>query len=1044
MLLFRAIECQVGDIRLIFKLGDQSRSRQRIFTGHARGFTLSTKVCEGKDQVSQREILGGCPRNPDYDAEVMVFSAAMRELLIDRRDSAAKSPLVRVIYIGPVELNGFVTQWSFATSSAPRFVQGDPNASLLVASLGITSPQLSERMDVLAEVIDDLRLSTERVHQPTPARQTIGFVPRLKIDICVNDVIACLIPVDERTEPTSSLILSSTQCVMSLSSNYIFFPLEKPNLPSVEGQAYIPVEKVFTFNSILGPAFVTCLPKPFSLDTTNRVSRYADSSAGFGDPLLSISALELKLDGRILGCLYDEEQSVVLDLSSTILDTTCVTDAVSMELWQPAAISSLKHLIGFVQRVSSVNGTTSSRDERPGPKSRIPVSIYVHVAISQLGIIVTGKDLNPAEDGSLSRGVALRSGLAVQFCSLPSHGNSLRMKRQHAQAHARQRLWLPDELITDVIGFSDVEKRDADSTSFFKINIWDTALRSAIATEFAADHSYEVAEEVEELKSSEFFWISRIEIDATLSIFNSPHPSKSKRLQMNIKIPYTHTKLQLAETYCLLLASNTLRQFLLPSSQQNFERKDADFDISFRVSVDTCQALLKFPLQEQLSLRFNGLKVQKVHGDSMKVDFTSLLIWVPLPARDNRWEEIIRLKSWRTTISFSPTEPLAMVFEGDSAHIRIPHTYVLADLILDLNVSFKCIKHLFSALSSEVGSIIAIPTPNAEPAKIVPVISLKIGCFSLEAADDPLESRLGLAWRAGLEAARSRIEREDAFEAKVAAIHVAEIEQGNVVGERFTPTHTVSVEEARERLMQVHSLSWSAIHREFREEQRRREDALRKHMPGGHINLSHDDIKPLVPVTPLSKFPPLLRIVFNRFSIAVTQPLFPSCDLPEFLYDFGKGLPKETEFSLLVPMHLNLSLGPTSVTLRDYPLPLLKVPPGSSDTTPAWAIDTDLVIAEEMGDSTCLIWKKCTVLDAGVSGVGTKALALSVPKTTMPVKTYANPHINVLTNDLTELCWGASYNAALQDVMRVIDSLSSPPPDPSPIIGFWDKVSLSP
>ena len=71
---------------------------------------------------------------------------------------------------------------------------------------------------------------------------------------------------------------------------------------------------------------------------------------------------------------------------------------------------------------------------------------------------------------------------------------------------------------------------------------------------------------------------------------------------------------------------------------------------------------------------------------------------------------------------------------------------------------------------------------------------------------------------------------------------------------------------------------------------------------------------------------------------------------------------------------------------------------------------------------------------------GASRLAVHIPKTIMPVKSYARPTICVMTDGITDFSWGVSYGPATQDLMRVIDTLSHAPRDSSPAIGFWDKV----
>jgi hypothetical protein len=139
-------------------------------------------------------------------------------------------------------------------------------------------------------------------------------------------------------------------------------------------------------------------------------------------------------------------------------------------------------------------------------------------------------------------------------------------------------------------------------------------------------------------------------------------------------------------------------------------------------------------------------------------------------------------------------------------------------------------------------------------------------------------------------------------------------------------------------------------------------------------------------------------------------------------------------------MHVKLNLSSLRVTLRDYPLPLINIPPHADKNTAAAEFETDLVIAEEMGTDMSVDWIDCPVVEPCHGIYGVAPLSISVPKTIMPVKTYASPVVRFLTNDVTIFSWGVSYGPATQDLMRVAESLSCSSRDSSPSIGFWDKV----
>lgn len=143
-------------------------------------------------------------------------------------------------------------------------------------------------------------------------------------------------------------------------------------------------------------------------------------------------------------------------------------------------------------------------------------------------------------------------------------------------------------------------------------------------------------------------------------------------------------------------------------------------------------------------------------------------------------------------------------------------------------------------------------------------------------------------------------------------------------------------------------------------------------------------------------------------------------------------------------MHLNITLTDVQVSLRDYPLPLLYIPSRTADdASPSVVFDSNLVIAEEMGPSQSVDWIPCPVVGLDDGLARNSLFVVHVPKTFMPVKTYARPLVSVLTDQTTAFAWGVSYSPAIQDVVRVLESLTPETRDPSPHIGFWDKVRTS-
>jgi hypothetical protein len=118
------------------------------------------------------------------------------------------------------------------------------------------------------------------------------------------------------------------------------------------------------------------------------------------------------------------------------------------------------------------------------------------------------------------------------------------------------------------------------------------------------------------------------------------------------------------------------------------------------------------------------------------------------------------------------------------------------------------------------------------------------------------------------------------------------------------------------------------------------------------------------------------------------------------------------------------------------------IPPQTDKTVFVFDFDTDLVVAEEMGTELSVDWVDCPVVTSDYGLPGAAPFSLSVPKTIMPVKSYANPVIDVTATAPTIFSWGVSYGPGTQDVMRVVETLSSSPRDSSPGMGFWDKVNF--
>ncbi|KAG9096705.1 hypothetical protein FRC06_008417 [Ceratobasidium sp. 370] len=415
-------------------------------------------------------------------------------------------------------------------------------------------------------------------------------------------------------------------------------------------------------------------------------------------------------------------------------------------------------------------------------------------------------------------------------------------------------------------------------------------------------------------------------------------------------------------------------------------------------------------------------------------------------ASDGRWDELLRLRHLEVCAPNAKSPNIKIT--GQDARMRIPHEYSLASLIQDISLAAKTTKHLFHIIRSD--HFIALGTPPAEDAKRVPPISISLGSLVLEAADDPFETKLALAWRAGLREQQERLIREEAFEAKVEAINIeARDNPEPIVGSHglrdwhFGSKHTVPIEEARQRLQQFNSSAWISTFNTAKMAWAKREEAQLRRL-GQSMSSAHFDVPIPLDIRAIQSVPSLLRLMFDGVRLEIGKPTFagdnPSA-LPQFLKRTG-GLPLDTEYTLLVPLSLRWEMRSAAATLRDYPLPLLQIR-ANPDQLPTWTASTDLVIAEEIGPSDSVEWLRSVVVPDGLGLANQPGFSLLVPKTGMPVKTYANPVVHVTSSSPTNISWGVSYQPCVSDVMRILESLTHPSRDPSSPLGFWDKIRMS-
>ncbi|KAI4202937.1 MAG: hypothetical protein LQ348_001457 [Seirophora lacunosa] len=435
----------------------------------------------------------------------------------------------------------------------------------------------------------------------------------------------------------------------------------------------------------------------------------------------------------------------------------------------------------------------------------------------------------------------------------------------------------------------------------------------------------------------------------------------------------------------------------------------------------------------------------------------------------------------------------------DFIRVGVPHQLVLHKIFDNLANVIKATQQLHHRFRTGTNEYILKKRP--EQAKEVPKVSVRSKALLFEIEDGPFEWKLGSIYRIGLIEQKQRLAREEAFVAKAKnldqarrrksstryrtqsehTLHRDKSAQSQRKGTRsrsgsprapsrqrhsrpestprgrkmrydpggkcgLTGCASITTDEAWERLQRYNARSWKKrIDAGYRIQNSGMRE-IRSMFSGHDDHIDNDSGNERILAIP--ERPGLLSALISDLYIVIDKPSFPLWDYPSFLHRIGKGMPRDMEYTLLIPMSIQVDMGEARFTLRDYPLPILHVPairPGQSPRLPSWLLKTDFVIAEEYRGDVSIKQVPIQIVppERCSEPVYEKGFAIEVGRTVSPVKTYSDVQIAINTSAPTSITWGTSYQPAIQDMMMVIEGFSKPQVDPSERVGFWDKIRLS-
>jgi hypothetical protein len=1008
------------------------------------------------------------PASDKFDAPVFAFGTGFNKMLVQRIGEDVAED-VNLIKLSEAEIQFISSQYPKMWSQKPRFMSNDPNAALVCCSIHLVDLKITERLDVIQRVL--LRSHPTGPIPPTPPSTLFHNIamPRINFDVHVTNTSVRLLNPDTRPfdgrpsslnfrsdgislhgrsefrEPAPSALASKTRV-------FDFVPSDQNPIRmdfSFEGEVK-PISAYLCFSPFEEHDEAWATLSPSSPETTFDFANPPPSSGSDEDLVLRVGNFGMKVVGNALGSFDgDGDGAVTISPSSNVWDVRCFLDDFLIKLGGPRAVHALPQITEYL-------ATKPSSGSLSPPKSlsdRIPNGMTAYFIMPCIRAIVARTDINPDCDQDLSRGVALYTSALFEYAFV-QRGQRARRNR-YGEARVRDDMSLRKDLAVEASSYV-YPLPGTDEVTAIALLTSSPIVCSVFAAGDSAPEDFmrPASPPAKDGKPSSDTIFETSAITTKIQFQKHADPSTkdlTDAIDVIVDVPQVYARAHLHAAYCLLLASRTIESIIPPKPKGpptlETTTAKANLLLSANVKVATVHLMCNLPESEDIYFRITTLSVKRAAatGD-VTADWATLLAWVPSarPSLADKWEECLTLTKWTLEASkLSASTGPEFSVEGEGACIRIPYDYVVAQLITAVTIGAKSIKHLLHSVRAD--RLLSHPIPPAEDAKSIPSIKIKIVSLTAEGADSPLETNLNLVWRAGVEEQRARLERDLAFEAKVSAIQEEELGKGHVKDApsssrwQFSAKHTVSPIDAWRRLQLYNAGCWTRKHRILKEDQERRELAVLRQIRNPTTRIGPT---PFIDVHSPEVTVPLFRIVFDQLCLDISKPSFGPSGLVDFLYDLGDGLPRDTEFTLLIPLHLHWTLSSARVSLRDYPLPLISIPPKEDTASESWSFDTDLVIGEEIGPDTNVEWHPCVVVPDARGSPFAKSFTITVPKTTMPVKTYANPLVHVTTPGVTDLAWGVSYQPALQELARLLDTLTHASRDPSPVVGFWDKLRL--
>lgn len=423
---------------------------------------------------------------------------------------------------------------------------------------------------------------------------------------------------------------------------------------------------------------------------------------------------------------------------------------------------------------------------------------------------------------------------------------------------------------------------------------------------------------------------------------------------------------------------------------------------TFEVYIENFLSVINLPDDMKLLLLMDDIRFSSI-DKTVNCQYLNLLVNSVYTEGRKVYVPLVKIKE----LSFSHNISSGFSFTAPSITLKTEYHFRFYKIVDKVATTIKAYKQLRVAFN-KLPSFEQIHPKADGPLRAVP-INIKSDELILNVNEDLFEQELGLIYKVGVLEQRERLE-------KLSILQNSPKLGGNAA----------SVAEKYYKLDQNFSTSWVS---RYRFAKRKFHGATAYIISNGILGYNYETFSSDNDVS-------ALRMSIKELNLQLNPPSFPLNNYPQFLYEHGKGIPTNTEYSTLVPLNIKLSTGIFSFLVRDYPLPALYFPNTN--------ISGDIIFAEALASVTARrsIFVPFSTLITPKYENQDSLFGSHIIRTLTPIKTFMNLKCSINSSTPTQITWGKSLQPGYQNVMLWFDFLTKPPIDPSPKVGFWDKFRL--